>query len=370
MGKIMNQNIYTTYCIGIDNEISINSNNTKRFYNTIKYFKFWLYYIVLILLNTHNNTKAKEFTVVHNRSERRIILRDKNAAEPIYYGNVYTNIREIFSLYTIVSEFSLWSRLKIFKQAIIEYYDIREHNVILIFWIDVYFWARWVEKVNPMAIRSYGHYDRLATNLSSLSSIYNYKFIMQQHGIIGETPIKHKLKIDRLYVFNDIELLKFKKHVVSNQNCLYEINYFSVVDFISFDFNNDFVVGIAEQPYEIMADLIEKLVVAFPSFCFAVMLHPNSNDIRYSRFTKYKNIKFFKKEKIININILITINSTLFLDYIHNGFNKIVILIGPYPYLNKYSLIYNNVKCVNSIDASMDLMKKSYHEQVSNNIKN
>ena len=351
------RNIMEAYFAGIANEIALKNYAIEKFSN--KTIKIISYYTVMIFLAPKFKSNSKNYTIVNGQSERRINNYDKSVSTPIYYAMVYNNIFEIKYLYTIFSEFTLYERLKIIVNSIISYFRIieKEKYIKVGYWIESIFWASWIHRIKPNSIKTYGHFDRLTTVISYLSQIYKYEFIIQQHGLVpDEEVVKYKIFCNCLYAFNCIEGMKFKKYIIRNKDCVLKKKYISSVCFEAMQMKTLFSIGIIDQPYSEMLFLVEDIVKHFPDTPIVIMLHPRSHITYYASLQKNKNVYIFKKKKINNVDILITYNSTLFLDYIYNGYDKKIIITAPESNWKKYSQTYKNIKIASSHNDVINLI--------------
>lgn len=341
--------ITNAYFAGIANEVALGKITGDTLHRKSR--KFWLYYIIIILIVCKKSLKKKNYIIVNGKMERKINSYDKDSRCPIYYGLVQRSISELRHMYTVVSEFSILERIKIACRAIRTYLVINDKNGELIYWIDLCFWSEWIKRIKPESIKTYGHFDRLTTEISVLSQIYGYKFIIQQHGILGSRCIiDKKLHCDEVFAFNEIELSNFRKNVIANSNCKLKIKYINTTNFERItEKDNLFTIGIVDQPIDGMAQLVCNIVEKFPDVLIFIMLHPRSKNKTYSCLSGKNNVRILKQRKILDVDVLITMTSTLFWDYIYNGYDKKIIIAQPNSILKEYGTTYKNIYYANKI---------------------
>lgn len=353
--------VYVKACIdAYENEKALE--NFAGMVRPHKKIKILAFYIILVIFNNYQCPKwiGNEFTIVNGKRQRQLNSFDSETnLSPIYCGDVFRSFREVINLYTNLSNFSRIKRLIIVLEATISYLQLSfsNKNISLAYWLDLCFWINWLSYIHPQKIKSYGHFDRLTTEMSILSNKFKYQFIIQQHGIVSNLPIvRKKILCHQAFVFNKVEQKKFIDTIILNSNCVYKYNYINTLNFQKYPSNGQFIIGIAEQPVSDMMEIITQIVKNFPLCTIVIMLHPRSSCNRYSSFLNKDNIKVYKDRKISNINVLVTINSTLFLDYINAGYLGKIIITDSKSSFIAYKNTYQNIECVSNISCMLNII--------------
>lgn len=150
---------------------------------------------------------------------------------------------------------------------------------------------------------------------------------MKQHGLIGNNMnLPYKIPVSKIVAFNDKEVQKFKKEIVLNIDCDYQIEY---VSFVEFDYTEKSGkrIGIIDTPIDEMPELINIVKKHSTNADYIVMCHPLSR-IKEDEFEKY-GFKFVcDKKKELNYDAIFAGPSTLVYDYVRAGFiNPIVVYV-------------------------------------------
>ena len=360
MRKYINDEYIKAYIDAYDNEKALE--DFAGIIRPHKNIKILVYYLILIIVNNYKYPSRidSEFIIINGKRQRQLnSLDSKTNLSPIYCGDAFSSVRDVASLYTNLSNFSRIKRLIIVLEAIKSYFQLSlpSKTKNFAYWLDLCFWINWLFYIHPKRIKSYGHFDRLATEISILSNKFKYQFIIQQHGVVSDLLIvKKKILCHEAFVFNKIEQQKCQNRIILNSDCIYKYNYINTLHFQKYPSKGRFVIGIAEQPVPCMMEVITQIIKNF-SFCIIIiMLHPKSSYSTYSSLLHKGKIEIYKEKKISNINVLVTINSTLFLDYINTGYQGKIIITDSKSSFIAYKNIYQNIECVSNVSSMLNMI--------------
>lgn len=323
----------------------------------LKKTKMFIYYLIIVILNSHYKEYEKKVHIINGKAELRLNNYDKYA--DIYYGFTQKQFKDIIKQHTHIGVLTKRERWKCFFQAI----NIFLKNNIdgpLIYWIDYWFWVWFMDNTGAEIILSNGHYDRLTTILSMLCKKNEKLFYMKQHGVVGQNQkVPYRISCDKALVFDENEAGKFKKNIIRNRDCEYLIQYDNKVKFINAE-KKGILIGIIENPLPAMEHIIRCVTECCGTEIeIVIMLHPLSDAKKYKNFLHFDNVKF-TTEKIWNVDLLVSGVSTLAYDYLRKGFSGQILFVDEKNLLPEYRNLYSNLTYIENIE---DLSEK-INEQI------
>lgn len=349
----IDKRIYTTgvkvimmieaYIKSIDNNACFEKKTTF-----VKKLKMFGYYMGCIIINKHSGDERKKIHIINGRAELR--LQNIEGYTNIYYGFMPKNFKEFRLKETHLTVFTRKERVGIFFKAIKKYKKSFDEKGNWLYWVDFFFWNEYLKKVQPKVVLSNGHYDRLTTALSYLCKKVGITFYIQQHGLIYENQyLAHKIFCDKFYAFDAKEEDKFRRNIILNENCCYEINYIKTVHFTN-DITEMNLIGIIDQPIKEMENIIDTVMKCFPDKKILVMMHPLCDVSKYKKYSNWPNIVFDSTRKELNLELLVAGASTLVYDYLQEGFSNRIIFIDLTGGFSQYKYMSDNLVYINSVD--------------------
>lgn len=276
--------------------------------------KIFIYNIAVILFSPRINYSCEKIFFINGKSQNRSSFFKKDVLK-IYHGNVYNNFIDIFNKPTLYSICSRKKRIELFFKTIKTYFINKNQICDFGSWLEYVVLENFIRCSSVEEIISRGHYDEYATWLGILSFQYGFIYSIYQHGVVAaDEYVKNRIECNNFYAFDKYSINIFRSKIIRNESCNYYLYDFpSSVHFERIDkLPNNYYIGIAEQDnYEWTSRIIDMLLKT-SNIRIILMLHPLSkNKYKYKKNSKIK----VTSKKIINIDLLITENSTLALDY-------------------------------------------------------
>lgn len=274
--------------------------------------KILLYNIVVMFCSPQIGSEFDRIYFVNGKSQEYFNLDLENITK-ISHGNVYTNAKQFFLKPTLYSIYNRWERIAILFNAV----KIYKKNKIKIgdfsSWFEYVVLEYFMHDAAFNEIIARGHYDEYATWIGLLAEEKLFKYSIFQHGVeVDDVKVRSKIFCNNLFAFDKYSIEIFKKNIIKNESCNYFLHDFPPsVLFESIVRTSDlFYIGIAEQCNKDWINRILKILSGVQGICIILMLHPLSRE----KYKKDSRIIMTDK-KILNIDLLITENSTLTLDY-------------------------------------------------------
>ena len=196
--------------------------------------------------------------------------------------------------------------------------------------------------------------------LSYLSQNNKVVYTVYQHGIVEDKDVvPNKIFCTELYAFNVLEGKRFKDRIIMNSDCLYHTYDRKKPSFIKNGYEEKFTIGVIEQPYEEMEDILEVILNTLVKGKIYLMLHPRSQVAKYKKYEKYENLIILENEKIFDVNALVTINSTLALEYCAWGYEKPIFISWDRYFDEEYIKVYRGIR---RYESKEDLAKQICEE--------
>jgi len=294
--------------------------------------KKWLVFLFNVFEITFRKYEADNYSSVHivgGKAE----LRTRNflGTEDLYYGLTFNSFGEFHNQKSHISFIKRWDRLLVFSKAVFSYHMVKREGGCLAYWLDFCLWNEYLMTQRPETLVSNGHYDRLTTALSELCRLYSIDFQMKQHGLLTEQYIPpHKIYCNKVYAYDETQADIFRRIIVSNIECDYEMWYDSGIRFTNKEFPR-YSIGIIEcrsdvilEIYDILANVDKYGETGTDVY---VMLHPLNNEEDYAELVRgCKANVVFTRDKYMDYDVIVATPSTLTYDYIRAGYDKKIIL--------------------------------------------
>jgi hypothetical protein len=243
----------------------------------------------------------------------------------IHHGTFFSNPCRLRKEESVFSYFSRGDSFKKVVRAILAYKKSGIKN--LPYWLEFVFISDAMYMMLPSRVFTPHISDRHATWISYIVRKYNGKLIIHQHGVCTNNP--NKIFCNQFYALSQEQCEYCKSNLIKNDDCAFSISTInSVVKFHKMEKAEGTLVGIASQ---CNADFVFGIVEAIrrngcedlKNAKIVIMLHPLEKAKHYKSL-KDGNIVIESRRKYINIDILITANSTIIYDYYYSRFNGII----------------------------------------------
>lgn len=305
-----------------------------------KNIKLILYNIFLCIINKFSYYNYEKVFVVNGKAELKYA--EQNGFTTIYYAIISKDICTYRYLKTHISGIKLAHRFFIILKA----FKLSDKELPLGYVMDFLLWKEFMSKSNIKEIRNSGHYDRLTTQIALLAFQSKVNYSMHQHGLVGDDiQIPYKIPASKVVVFDKNEKRKFKKNIILNDNCKYEINYQLSVKF-SRTAKVKPRIGVIEVPIKEMQDIINMVCTKFSMYEILIMIHPLSSSNKYTNH----GVLFLECEKEWNLDMIFSGPSTLVYDYLRAGFESPIIVYDSLKGLTDINKEYSNISIYSTLD--------------------
>ena len=318
-----NTDTYRIFNDGIDNILATDIEEIQDCNFKLRNLKMLLFYIITALFSSKKDLTNEVYFI--GRPDKEEVFSRESTVSKVYRQRCIKSFTDIRNKTTIMSVFSRYDGIKLIVKSLRDGRKLIKQSIIkeeyLSYWIDYYLIWKFLECKHPSLVIHRFHYDEKATWIGELKKEYDYEVNIYQHGVVtGELKLPHRILANRVFCLDKYSVSYFKNEILDD-----DVQEVAVYDFpecleftmISDDNKYENLIGIAEQCNEKWTfDLVSKIVENCNDCIVYIMLHPQSN-ADYSYFDKYPNIRTTTK-KIENLDILITYNSTLIIDYYHH----------------------------------------------------
>ena len=276
--------------------------------------KICLYYLLIAIFSPCKKGNPGSVYFIAGKGERNWKFEaEENADVKLYRGFCYNSFRELWQLYTVFSPFNRFERFAILVNMISVYLKNKKDVQYLSAWLEYSAYNCFFQRTKLHTFTARNHFDEFATWFGSFAQMYEFRFCVYQHGVVYDSVVlPHKIHCDHFYAFDNYSIGAFRKCYHGNPECQYEVYPFgSSVAFEEIQREpGKLYIGIAEQRNPKWTEQVIALTQKIPFAQVFVMMHPLS-DANYNA----ENISLEKSRKILNLDLLITENSTLALDY-------------------------------------------------------
>ena len=274
------------------------------------------YYVLLSFLNRRRKLSG-DVTVISGKVQRSNPV-SASLPQHVYRGQWFSSIREIRDGITLLTPFSFRERIALRCAAFRLYRKAKGTAGGYVQWQEFCFLAAFLNRVGPGTVNGRGHYDECATWLGGLKKLLGYRYCIYQHGVVWrKVTIPHRIPCTELFVFNRYSAGIFRELYIANEDCVYTVYPFPPsCQFETLTRKEGYrYIGVIEQ---LDAGWVRKVRERFPAdekTVFIIMKHPLSKEEYESdERTCVTTVKYAEPD------CLITVNSTLVLDYFRNGY--------------------------------------------------
>ncbi len=350
--RFRNTKMITAYKYTIDNTLYLEEKISIK-----KKIKVLAYNLIGSLLFPHriDDTAPLTLHVINGKSE--LSTRHFKKIPELYYGLTFSNWKEIKEQRSHISYIGRSERVKIIFSSILSYKDVKLYGGCYAYWLDFCLWNAYVSKTGTRTLVGNGNYDRLTTTITELCRLYSVSYQMKQHGLISSRiKIPHKIHCEKMYAFDDVQAELFKKHIIENDDCVYENWYKPGFEFVEKKFDK-YTIGIIENKSTI--NKITEIYDILKSICrygnknqnVVIMLHPRSKQSEYEELVRdCKCNVTFTREKIFDYDMIVSCPSTLAYDYLRSDYTRPIIFVEFISSLKYYLEAYENVTYIGSAD--------------------
>ena len=333
------------YRLGIENDASLGNEP-----NIIQKLKVLTFLSVTLFFSTYKPIDAIEMGWINGHRGYEKYFRGEKLYR-VFHGTYFKNISNIRTYPSVFSFMCLRDRIKTVKEGVRMYTrrGISVGNFAL--WMEFFTLYSLIKKSGVRTLSTTGICDRHTTWQSHIMHLINGKFIIKQHGlVIGGGP--NKLFCSKVYAYNNLEIEAFKDIIVANEDCIYEtMEYVSVIDFSQVGEIGKFKVGIIAQrnPDEIKQWIKEINALGVCPIYF-LMLHPTDKKRMYKNVLRMKNVYNTKRKRYVDMDLIITVDSTALYDYIYQGYSGKILRIDSSnrPIMTPEGY-FGEVKCVEEV---------------------
>lgn len=314
------ERLCAVYQKGIENEIFIYKSDRRQILKTI-------IYLIIGLFFSKRSKTCMSVVIISNGSRQYKILTKRIEqfnifpCQYILRGNILKGMFDSFGTSTFFSFFSFSQRFHLLVQAL-SIFKRRKNLKYCERWIEFYFISSFFDLCKVEKVIVAGHYDCFTTWISYLVSRNHSDLNLFQHGIISTLDIPHKIICSKVFGFSDKENNLFKQFVIGNCECEYlNAGYMSTVQFEKFQNKSDLLIGIISQANSTL--LICDIALKLSKLDFVkivVQQHPLEKKKSFKSLVTVSNIIVEPVKKYFDLDILIVVSSTMFYDYIVQGY--------------------------------------------------
>ena len=299
------------YLKGVENRYAVENGRVTKKGNIQRI----IYYIIVSLMAPKRNSVNDKILFVNGKSQRKFNF-DYPEAQKVFRGFGEEILHSIRNDFYLVTPFSRARRFNLFFKALRTYKKTEEGDFLSL-WLDFISVHEFLKKVKPKVLISRGHIDEFTTWFGEFARIYNYRFDVYQHGVMGcsnTAIIPHKLYYSSFYAFDNYSIGFFKENFIGNADCKYQVyDFLPSVKFEKIQKKQGRIyVGIGEQKNEDWVfEVVRQLQKCQPTPYIIIMKHPLSS----GNYSMFQDVQVETSKKYSNIDFFITQNSTLAIDY-------------------------------------------------------
>lgn len=323
------KNLQEIYYKGIENQEYLD-----RLFMTKKHSNFAL--VIYVLLGVVFSKRVREasnrIAWVNGSRGYEKLYADSNFVV-VHHGTFFKNPIKFFLHLSIFSVIPRIERVRLFIKAMVNYGEIKTGNIG--YWLEYYFIFEFIQRTVPKVIASPHTFDRQISWITCLSHKLGVEIEINQHGITpSNLAIPNKVYCNRFYAISDEEIIVSKNNIVANwEKCEFLVEPFtSVISFAEFSRSDEMIViGIATQCNRLYTEKIlnylkDEKYYDCKNSKIILMLHPLDDPKNYKQMANHR-VHVAVKEKYLNVDVLITENSTIVYDYILENYNGLILQI-------------------------------------------
>ncbi len=284
------------------------------------------YYGLLLLMNRRKELSGP-VTVISGKAQKANAVSSR-LPQHVYRGPWFEKISELRNGVTILTPFSFAEKLWLRFLALRLYLKRRRKILDYKLWQEFCFIAAFLNRVKPPCVYARGHFDECAVWLGRLCNLLGLEYRVYQHGVVSrKTVVPSRYPCTEFFVFDNYSADVFRANYISNQECVFTVYPFPPsVEFSTLERKKGYrYIGIVEQKDP---EWVRRVCVYFDAkddkSIYVIMKHPLSDG------------KYMEDEKTVvttvkygNLDCLVTMNSTLILDYYRSGYQGEVYVTDP-----------------------------------------
>ncbi|MBQ1317186.1 MAG: hypothetical protein IIY46_06870 [Lachnospiraceae bacterium] len=299
-------------------------------------------YYGLVLLMNRRKELSGPVTIISGKAQRTNAV-SARLPQHVYRGPWFEKIGELRDGVTILTPFSFAEKLRLRFLSLRLYR--KNHGKILdyILWQEFCFIAAFLNRVKPPCVYARGHFDECAVWLGKLCDLLGLEYRVYQHGVVSRKDVvPDRYPCTEFFVFDNYSADVFRANYISNPECVFTVYPFPPsVAFSTLERKTGYrYIGIVEQ---MNPDWVRQACAYFErkgeKAVYVIMKHPLSA----AKYTEDEET-LVTTVKYGNLDCLVTVNSTLLLDYYRNGYQGEVYVTDP-DALEMFSG-YPNVRCL------------------------
>ena len=354
------------YMKGLNNELSYYSEVSRKPPKNAT--KIFLFILGGIILAKHKEIVSKNIGWINGDRGYESFI-DSSVYEIIHHGSFFVNggkFRHYNSIFTIFNRLERW---KIFFRSLVDFFsfDITHFS----YWIEFCFLYQAIAMLSPMAIATPHIQDRHATWLSYYAYENNISFDIYQHGVTPDIDyLPHKIYCTNFYALDEKQVEINRETIILNpsQCVFHKLQFNSVLKFNKLHTSKEFIIGIASQVNPIFINNLldacsKNNYLSQANIQYVIMLHPLETSNIYV-LPENLEIIVEKEKKFINLNILITENSTIIYDYYYSGYTNPIVQICEDRSSDIFSSIHTVHYFAHMIDA-IDFIESYYRTTIT-----
>lgn len=304
---------------GVENKKSLIGNNLRN--KVIHKFKLFTYMLFTAVFSPYVESKPKQIMFMAGKAQRKKKLKRIDCFD-VYWGVAYFSIGELIHLPTPFFTIKRGRRLSFLINRLLVGMRNKTYRKDMIEWLEFSIVDQMLSYTKPEEVISRGHVDEISTWFGELSSVYAYKFVVYQHGVVGENLIvKNKIHYDTLYVFDDYSAKFFKKYILDGAECKIEKFENDKMQMSQFKKNQKFLFALGEQDNPKWVNNIMKRINT-NKVSVIINVHPKS------KFKLYYKLRYSSAAvtmtKYSNVDVIISDCSSLLVDYAQSSYDGLI----------------------------------------------
>jgi len=312
-----------------------NDNSAGNLHSKMQKLNILLFYSFAFLFSKKNRPSYPVVAFINGKRSYEKILPKKQDIFYVYHGTFFKklyNIRQYSSAFSIMG---YKDRISMIFSILKQYFENRSRIGSIVLWMEFSLIYNLIVKYQPSIIITPGFADRQTTWIAYICSDNKKKLEIYQHGIIFNEELPNKIPCSKIYAYDQFQVDLFKKYMIANSDCEYEITGFkSVLHFTDYDKEGKVIVGIATQiNQQVIYEIIEKLLEIRNDFLIIIMVHPSEQISNYDKYRGNSRIIVEPQRRYINLDLLITQNSTIAYDYLNSDFKGKIFRIDSSGYI-------------------------------------
>lgn len=322
--------LITIFLKGVENDKAAGNPHSKR-----QKLNIILFYSFALFFSKKNPSSHGTLAFINgNRGYEKLLSGEKDSYY-VFHGSFFkkmSNLRKYNSAFSIMN---FQERVNMTYTCLEIFFKNRDQIKSIGFWMEFYLLYTLAIKCQPSRIITPGFADRQTTWFAYICLENKMRLEIFQHGLIYQLEILNKIPCSKIYAYDQIQVELFQKYMISNSDCEYEIVGFkSILHFVDYKKANEVLVGIATQINpQVIDEIIDNLLDIQNDFLIILMVHPSERVSNYNKYRSNSRIIIEPQKRYINLDLLITQNSTIAYDYLYGDFKGKIFRIDSSGYL-------------------------------------